>query len=199
MNLSSHITQLILTAIGSICFFVSCKKSEPKGDVILKSDFSSIENWVLYSEYHEDDSLFTRVEDGLLKLKTYSRFSYCQRATHQFSQDFSNIEEIHLAIYFKQLILPENIAFHVYCAIGAHEFRAVIEKQQKSAFTLWMKLKNETLYTNIRGVVLDKTTAKKEKDEETIDFIQLSLCGSGDTGNTELIYCEIEKVILTVE
>lgn len=191
--------QIQLVFVALIIYLMACKKAEPNGDVLLKSDFTEKEDWELYSEFNIDDSLFTRVQDGMLKLKTYTNSEHCQRATHFFTNDFSSLSEVRLAIYFEKLMLPENSALHIYCCLGEKEFRAVIEKSESKPFTLWMKLKKGTLTTNLRGVIFDKSTAKKENDLESYDFLQISLCGIQATENPELIYVEIDGLTLSIK
>lgn len=194
-----YIFRIHFVFVLTIICLISCKKAEPNGDVLLKSEFTEQENWELYSEFSIEDSLYTRVQDGMLKLKTYTNSEHCQRATHFFTNDFSTLSEIRLAIYFEKLILPENTALHVYCCLGEKEFRAVIEKSESKPFTLWMKLKKGTLTTNLRGVIFDKTTAKKETDLESYNFLQISLCGINSAENPELIYAEIDGLMLSTK
>ncbi|MBK7129244.1 MAG: hypothetical protein IPM74_07995 [Crocinitomicaceae bacterium] len=184
---------------ASLLSIISCKKAVPKGEVVLDSEFSDTKQWELYSEYSAEDSVYTKIDGGLLMLNTYTTIDACQRATHFISGDYSIFSEIRLAIYFKKLILPSSTALHIYCSIGSHEFRAVIERSEHRPFTLWIRLKNENLWTNLRGVVFDQTTAKIESDQEYLNFVQITLCGSNLSESTQNIYTEIDRLILTVQ
>lgn len=174
-----------------------CKKAEPKGNSILNEEFDIVGEWLLYSEFDANDSVFSRIENSTLQLKTFSNKSTCQRATYEFKSDTANKTEIKIAAYFNELVLPENTMLQIYFSLGLSEFRVIIKKSISKKFTLWIKYKNEKVSTNLRGLIFDKLSSKKEKDNEELNFIQFSLCGSDEIIEPELMYLEIEKLIVT--
>ncbi|MEX1002528.1 MAG: hypothetical protein WDZ35_10480 [Crocinitomicaceae bacterium] len=177
----------------------SCKKCNLKGENVLSFDFDSYDEWLLYSEYAEEDEFYSRIEDGVLKLKTDQKFTDCQRATYYWNDDFSSIKGFEACIHINQLNLPKDVDIHFYFSLGNYEVHANIEKKKSTNTIFKIKADDSGITSNLKGALKGGIGNEFEDDNYTDNFIQIALCPQEDSENSEgEMYIEIDKIEVTI-
>ena len=187
----------ILFLIPMLFLTQSCKKCNLKGDSLLVEEFNEYGDWLLYSEYSETDQFYSRIKDGVLKLKSEQGVEGCQRATYYFNQDFSSIKGFQICIDIKELKQPKNVDLHFYVALGKYELHGTIEKRKTTNTRLVFKVDEKGVNSNLRGAVFGHLGDKIEPDNNATDFIQISLCPEDWEESTGELYLEIERLEIT--
>ena len=175
-------------------WFVSCQKCNLKGDTLLNESFDNYGEWLLYSEYSATDEFYSRIEGGVLKLKTDQQFSACQRATLQLNQDLSAIKGFQACIHLKELKLPKKVDVHFYFSLGNYELHAVIEKKNSKNDLVIFRVDDKGVSSNHRGAMFGGLGNKIEKDNYSNNFIQISLCPDSTQDSTGELYMEIDGI-----
>ncbi|MFT4600055.1 MAG: hypothetical protein ACI857_000223 [Arenicella sp.] len=189
-----NIFYLILLVLA----FGSCTKCNLKGDNVLSSDFDSYGDWELYSEYSATDEFYSRIEDGVLKLKTAQEFTDCQRATHYFNDDFSAINGFQVCIQIKELRLPKKVDIQFYFSLGPYELHADIEKKNSTNTAVIFKVDDKGVSSNLKGALAGGLGNEIESDNYDTNFIQIALCPEDNEESTGEMYIEIESIEVSV-
>jgi len=174
--------------------FFSCQKCNLKGDEILNERFDNYGEWLLYSEYDQDDQIYSRIENGSLKLKSNQSFQSCQRATYYFSQDLSGISGFQVCIDLKELSLPKKLDVHFYFSLGKYEMHATIEKKSVKNNLLILRMDDKGVSSNHKGAIFGGIGNEIENDNFSDNFIQISLCPEPEEDSEGDLYIEIENI-----
>jgi hypothetical protein len=187
--------QVIITVL--LVGLVSCQKCNLKGDQLLNESFDKYGEWLLYSEYSSTDQYYSRIENGLLILKSDQQFSSCQRATLNFTDDFSSMNGFQVCIEIKQLKLPKKVAAHFYFSLGKYELHAVVEKKNIKNNSLIFRVDDKGVSSNNKGALFGGLGNEIEKDNYSENFIQISLCPNEEVESMGELYLEIDGIEIT--
>ncbi|MEO9533650.1 MAG: hypothetical protein ABJG68_01525 [Crocinitomicaceae bacterium] len=186
----------ILIPVLLLCFS-SCKKCKLRGDNILTEDFNSYGDWLLYSEYSQQDAYYSRIEDGNLKLKTDNQYDVCPRATLNLTNNLTNIDGFQVCIHIKKLSLLKSTSLDFYFSMGQFEMHVNIEKAKSSNTFLVFKVDKDGITSNLKGALNGQIGQKIENDNFTNNFIQISLCPNKSDSTNGQMYVEIEGIEMT--
>lgn len=176
----------------------SCQKCKLSGDNVLNEEFNEYGNWELYSEYSSEDQFYSRIENGLLQLKSEQGVESCQRATHYFYEDFSQIKGFQVCIDIKELRQPKNVDLHFYIALGKYEMHGTIEKRKTTNTHLVFKVDDKGVKSNLKGALFGNIGNEIEPNNNPADFIQISMCPEDWEESEGEMYVEIEGIEITI-
>ena len=177
--------------------FSSCKKCKLKGENVLTEDFNNYGDWLLYSEYSATDDYYSRIEDGILKLKTDNEHDVCPRATLNLTNNLTNIDGFEVCIHIKKLSLSKSTSLDLYFSLGEFEMHGNIEKSKSSNTFLVFKVDKDGITSNLKGALYGQIGQKTENDNFANNFIQISLCPNESDSSRGEMYVEIESIEMT--
>lgn len=185
---------LLILIIGGL---ISCQKCNLKGDELLSENFDAQGDWALYSEYDPEDQIYSRIEDGVLKLKSDQAFESCQRATYNFNQDLTNIKGFQACFHLNELRLPKKVDVHFYFSLGNYELHAVIEKKNAKNNLVIFRVDEKGVSSNHRGALFGGVENEMEANNFSENFVQISLCPEPEEESTGELYIEIDAIEIT--
>lgn len=183
--------------LSGVLILFSCKKINSSGELIFSEDFNETGEWNLWNDYSEEFETYTRIEDGVLSIKTRQDSEQCNRATYYFTEGvLASYTQFEVFILFNTLDLPKDIVLHMYFAFGGLETHVVIKKPFKNSKLLKLRIKDGKVTSNLKGALNGNLGIKVQDNDFAEDFIQISLCPDADFPGTEEMYLEIEKIKL---
>lgn len=177
---------------------ISCQKCNLKGDELLNENFDTQSDWLLYSEYDSENQIYSRIEDGVLKLKSDQAFESCQRATYNFPQDLSQIKGFQACVKINELRLPKKVDVHFYFSLGNFELHAVIEKKVAKNNLVIFRVDEKGVSSNHKGALFGGIGNEIEVDNFSENFVQISLCPELEEEATGELYIEIDVIEIRV-
>jgi hypothetical protein len=190
-------TSLFIVFFAFSLSLIGCKKCNLKGDILLSENFDEQGDWLLYSDVSDEVEVYTRIEEGTLKLKSDQKSINCQRATYNFENDFSEIDGFQACIHINELRLPAEVDVHLYFSLGDFELHATISKEDTENKTLKIKAKRKGIQSNLKGALVGNLGMKYEKNLYEENFIQVSLCPEEWEDSEGELYIEIDKIEIT--
>lgn len=187
-------TLLVLT-LG----FISCTKCHLKGNELLNESFDSEGDWYLISDISNVDDIYSRVEDGMLKMKTFQGYN-CNRATYYFDQDFSDIKGFEACIHIKEFYAPKKVNVHFYISLGEYVLHASINQRKTKNTALKLIYNDKGIRSNLKGAMVGFVDQEELKPDTTIlaptnpNFIQISLCPESWEDSTGELYIAIDGI-----